>query len=166
MLVTLYLVLSRYWYRTFIQTYCPTSPFNPLWKMDKAFSPSYFTSPIACVEVEAVEFSRFRFQLQLPHTWSEQVRGRYMWSVRPTRSQPKLKTDHGRPTESQHWTYSPLVTPGLYFQCCKSVTMRLHFLGVIFAIKNVLNNIVYRKKSFPSEESDTKDLTEHISPTK
>jgi len=61
MLVMLCLVLSHYWYRTFIQTYSATSPFNPHWEMDKTFSPIYSSSQINYVEAEAVEFSRFRF---------------------------------------------------------------------------------------------------------
>jgi len=39
-----------------------TSQFNPHWKMDKIFSPSYFSSQITYVEAEAVEFSRFCFR--------------------------------------------------------------------------------------------------------
>jgi len=58
MLVMLYLVLSRCWYRTFIQTYSATSPLNPHWEMDKSFSPSYSSSQITYVESEG--FSRFR----------------------------------------------------------------------------------------------------------
>jgi len=46
MLVVLYLVLSRYWHRTFIQTYSATSPFNLHWEMDKTLSPSYSSSQI------------------------------------------------------------------------------------------------------------------------
>ena len=57
----LYLVLLRYWYRTFIQTYSATSPLNPHWEMDKTFSPSYSPSQITYVEAEAVGFSRFLF---------------------------------------------------------------------------------------------------------
>jgi len=45
----------------FIQTYSANSPFNPHWKLDKTFSPSYLSSQITYVEAEAVEFSRFRF---------------------------------------------------------------------------------------------------------
>jgi len=56
-----FFVLSRYWYRAFIQTYSATSPFNPHREMDKTFSPSYSSSQITYVEGEAVEFSRFRF---------------------------------------------------------------------------------------------------------
>ena len=61
MLVILLLVLSRYCYRTFIQTYSASSPFNPHWQMDKTLSPSYSSSQIKYVEAEAVKFSRFRF---------------------------------------------------------------------------------------------------------
>jgi len=57
----LYLVLSRYWYRTFIHTYNATSPFNPHWEMDKTFSPCYSSSHITYVEAEAEGFLRFRF---------------------------------------------------------------------------------------------------------
>jgi len=57
----LYLVLSRYWYRTFIQTYSATSPFNPHWEMCKTFLLSYSSSQITYVEAEAVECSCFRF---------------------------------------------------------------------------------------------------------
>jgi len=57
--VMLYLILSHYSYRTFIQTCSATSPFNPHWEMDKTFSPSYSSSQITYAE--AVEFSRFRF---------------------------------------------------------------------------------------------------------
>ena len=57
----LYLVLSRYWYRTFSQTYSATSPFNPHWEMDKNFSPSYSSSQTTYVEAESVKFLRFRF---------------------------------------------------------------------------------------------------------
>jgi len=37
-------VISHVWYRTFIQTYSATSPFNPHWEMDKTLSPSYASS--------------------------------------------------------------------------------------------------------------------------
>jgi len=57
----LYLILSRYWYGTFFQTYSATSRFNPHWEMDKTFSPSYSPSQITYVEAEAVGFSCFRF---------------------------------------------------------------------------------------------------------
>jgi len=47
---------------------------NPHWEMGKTISPSYSSSQITYVEVEMVEFSRFRFhrfyfQLPLPHPW-------------------------------------------------------------------------------------------------
>jgi len=64
----LYLVLSRYWYLTFIQTYSATSPLNPHWEMDKTFSPSYSSSQITYVE--AVGFSRFRFRFHRKRTAS------------------------------------------------------------------------------------------------
>ena len=54
-----FLVLSCYWYRTFIQTYSGTSPFDPHREMDKNFSPSCSSSQTTYVEAE--EFSRFRF---------------------------------------------------------------------------------------------------------
>ena len=57
----LYLVLSRYWYRTFIQTCSVTSPLDPHWEMDKTFSLSY--SPSQITYAEAVGFSRFRFHI-------------------------------------------------------------------------------------------------------
>jgi len=47
MLVVLYLVLSRYGYRTFIQTYSATSPFAPHWEMDK-FAKLLFKSNNQC----------------------------------------------------------------------------------------------------------------------
>ena len=54
-----FFVLLRYWYRTFIQTYSATSPFNPHREMDKTFAPSFSSSQITYVE--AVEFLRFHF---------------------------------------------------------------------------------------------------------
>ena len=69
-LVMLYLVLSRYWHRTFIQTYSATSPFNPHWEMDKTFSPSCSSSQIIYVEAEAAELSRFRFRFHRKRTAS------------------------------------------------------------------------------------------------
>ena len=50
MLVISFRVLSRHEYRTFIQTYSATSPFNPLWEIDKTFSPSYSSSQITYFE--------------------------------------------------------------------------------------------------------------------
>ena len=66
----LHLVLLRHCYRTFIQTYSATSPFNPHWEMDKTFSPSYYSIQITYVEAEAVEFSRFRFHFHRKRTAS------------------------------------------------------------------------------------------------
>ena len=56
-----FLVLSRYWYRKFSQTYSATSRFNPHRETDKTFSPNYSSSQITHVEAEAIDFLRFRF---------------------------------------------------------------------------------------------------------
>ena len=64
MLVILFLFLSRYKYRMFIKIYNATSPFNLHREMDKAFSPSYSSSQITYVEVEAVDFLRFHFRFR------------------------------------------------------------------------------------------------------
>jgi len=68
----LFLVLSCYWYRTFIQTYSGTSPFDPHREMDKKFSPNYSSSQITYKlrGAEAVEFSRFRFRFHRKRTAS------------------------------------------------------------------------------------------------
>ena len=74
----LHLVLSRYWYRTFIPTYSATSPFNPRWKTDNCFAMLLFKSNNLCgsgrifalpLPQKKDRFHRFRFQLPVPHPW-------------------------------------------------------------------------------------------------
>jgi len=84
-LVMLYLVLSRYWYRTFIQTYSATSPL----KSTLGNGQNYFAKLLSklnnlrgsgsgrifalLLPQQEDRFHRFRFQLPLPHPWLQPI---------------------------------------------------------------------------------------------